>query len=168
MNEYELLYIVTPRRATAEVDQVGEWVAAQVTAGGGEVLSSRAWGRRRLAYPINHHTEGTYVLARLRMPAVAAVALEQALHIQEDVIRHMLIRGIMGEDGAPPEYVGERPRFQPRERFDSRGGFDSRGPGPDAPRAEVPAPAEAAPPDDAPAPSEPAAPAEAAVEESPA
>jgi hypothetical protein len=44
-----------------------------------------------------------------------AVTLEKALHIQEDVIRHMLIRGIMGSDEPPPEFVGsDRPRFAPR------------------------------------------------------
>lgn len=115
MNEYELIYIVTPRRAPAEVEQVGEWLATQVTSGGGEVLSTRTWGRRRMAYPINHNLDGTYVIARLSMPGPTAVALEKSLHIQEDVLRHMLIRGIMGSDDPPPEFVGsERPRFAPR------------------------------------------------------
>jgi small subunit ribosomal protein S6 len=115
MNEYELIYIVTPRRTPAEVDQVGEWLATQVTSGGGEVLSTRTWGRRRMAYPINHNLDGTYVIARLSMSAPTAVSLEKALHIQEDVIRHMLIRGIMGSDDPPPEFVGsDRPRFAPR------------------------------------------------------
>lgn len=115
MNEYELIYIVTPRRAPAEVDQIGEWLATQVTTGGGEVMSTRTWGRRRMAYPINHNLDGTFVIARLKMPATTAVTLEKSLHIQEDVIRHMLIRGIMGSDEPPPEFVGsDRPRFAPR------------------------------------------------------
>lgn len=115
MNEYELIYIVTPRRTPAEVDAVGEWLATQVAAGSGEVLSTRTWGRRRMAYPINHNLDGSYVIARLKMPATTAVTLEKSLHIQEDVIRHMLIRGIMGSDEPPPEFVGsDRPRFAPR------------------------------------------------------
>ena len=129
MNEYELIYIVTPRRAPAEVEQVGEWLATQVTSGGGEVLSTRTWGRRRMAYPINHNLDGTYVIARLSMPPSTAVALEKSLHIQEDVLRHMLIRGIMGSDDPPPEFVGsDRPRFAPRPPMGAE------------PRAEVQAP----------------------------
>jgi len=115
MNDYELLYIITPRKAPADVDAVIEWVGQQVTTAGGEILAVSNWGRRRLAYPINHHFEGTYVLQHLRMPPTGAVSLEAALHITEDVIRHMLTRDIVNPDAsAPPEYVGERPRFAPR------------------------------------------------------
>ena len=133
MNDYELIYIITPRRGPAEIEQIGTWLAGQVTSGGGEVLSSRTWGRRRMAYPIAHNLDGTYVIARLRMPAAAAVALDRALHIQEDVLRHMVIRGILGSDEAPPEFTSERPRFAPRPMPTERAEF----------RAPV-APAEAA------------------------
>ncbi|MCC6236189.1 MAG: 30S ribosomal protein S6 [Dehalococcoidia bacterium] len=172
MNEYELIYIVTPRRGPAEVEQLGTWLAGQVTSGGGEVLSSRTWGRRRMAYPIAHNLDGTYVIARLRMPAAAAVALDRALHIQEDVIRHMVIRGIMGSDEAPPEFTSERPRFAPRPVPTERAEFR-------APVAPVEAPvaaaasesvAEAAPEATAEAAPEPAteSSAEAAAEPAPA
>jgi len=158
MNDYELLYIITPRKAPADVDTVIEWVGEQVTAGGGEITKTNNWGRRRLAYPINHHFEGTYVLQHLRMPATAAVSLESALHITEDVIRHMLTRGIVDPEGAaPPEYVGERPRFAPRPAAPA--------PAPEASAETSEAPAEeaaAAPVAEAPAaPAAEAAPAEA-------
>jgi small subunit ribosomal protein S6 len=109
------VYIVTPRRSAAEVDTVISWIGDQVTAAGGEVLGVNNWGRRRLAYPINRDFEGTYVYTTLRMPTLATAALESAMHITEDVIRHLLIRGIMPYDGTPPpEFVGERPRSAPR------------------------------------------------------
>ena len=115
VREYELVYIVTPRKAAAEVDTVISWIGDQVTAAGGEVLGVNNWGRRRLAYPINRDFEGTYVYSTLRMPSTATAALESAMHITEDVIRHLLIRGIMPYDGSPPpEFVGERPRTAPR------------------------------------------------------
>lgn len=143
MNDYELIYIVTPRRAPAEVDEVGAWLEGQVTAGGGEVLSTRTWGRRRMAYPIAHNLDGTYVIARLRMPAPTAVSLERALNIQEDVLRHMLIRGIMGSDEPPPEFMTERPRFAPRPMPMDRG--EMRAPVADEAPAAAEAPVAAAP-----------------------
>ncbi len=115
VREYELIYIVTPRKAAAEVETVINWIGDQVTSAGGEILSVHNWGRRRLAYPIGHDFEGTYVYSTLRMPSAATGALNSAMQITEDVIRHLLIRGIMPYDGSPPpEFVGERPRTAPR------------------------------------------------------
>jgi small subunit ribosomal protein S6 len=170
MNDYELLYIITPRKAPADVDAVIEWVGQQVTSAGGETLATNNWGRRRLAYPINHHLEGTYVLQHLRMPSTAAVSLESALHITEDVIRHMLTRDIVNPDtSAPPEYVGERPRFGPRASAPAPA---AEAPVEAAPVAEAPAaepPADVAATAEAPeAPAAEAAPAEPVEEPAPA
>lgn len=81
MNEYELLYIVTPRRSADEVPQIVEWVEGLIGEAGGEVLTSNNWGRRRLAYPINGEFEGTYVLTTLRMPPAAAAGLEYSISL---------------------------------------------------------------------------------------
>ena len=180
VREYELVYIVTPRKAAAEVDTVITWIGDQVTAAGGEVLSTHNWGRRRLAYPINRDFEGTYVYTTLRMPTLATAALESAMHITEDVIRHLLIRGIMPYDGSPPpEFVGERPRTAPRptaapaaEQPTSAPDASSEEPAAEpAPTAEAEAPASsevaeapATPETEAVAAPEAEAPAEAAVE----
>ena len=112
MNEYELTYIVTARRATDAVSEVIDWVAGVIGDAGGEVLSVNNWGRRRLAYPIKHEFEGNYVFTTLNLPGENTGALESALTISEDVIRHLLIRGIIPSDGSPPpEFVGDRPRM---------------------------------------------------------
>lgn len=98
MNEYEMLYIVTPRRATDEVPGVIDWVNGLVTEGDGEVLAVDNWGRRRFAYPIEHEFEGTYVYMTVRLSPDSTRALESALVISEDIVRHLLIRGIIPSD----------------------------------------------------------------------
>lgn len=111
MNEYELLYIVSGRRPADSMSEIIDWLAGVIGDAGGEVLSVDNWGRRRLAYPINHEFEGNYVFTTLSLPAESTGAVEAALTISEDVIRHLLIRGIIHSDGSsPPEFVGERPR----------------------------------------------------------
>ncbi len=95
MNEYELLYIVHPRKSADEVPSVVEWVSGLVQQGGGEPLSVDNWGRRRLAYPIAHEFEGSYVLATFRLPPESTTALESQLVISEDIMRHILIHGII-------------------------------------------------------------------------
>lgn len=110
MNEYELLYIVSPRVPADDVVNAIERVNALVGAQGGEILSVDNWGRRRLAYPIRQYFEGTYVLTTMKMPPTGALALEAGLRLSEEVIRHLLIAGIV------PRTSGGRPREEREER----------------------------------------------------
>lgn len=100
LSEYELLYIVSPRVPADDVQNAIERVNALITGQGGEVLSVDNWGRRRLAYPIRQYFEGTYVLTTMELPPAGAVALEKALHLAEEVIRHLLISGIVPRTGS--------------------------------------------------------------------
>lgn len=161
MNEYELLYILSPRVPADDVANAIERVSAIITAQGGEVLSTDNWGRRRLAYPIRQYFEGTYVLVTLKMPPAGAVALEAGLRLAEEVIRHLLIAGIV------PRTSGGRPREE-REAFDAGSAPVAAMEAPVAPAAEAPAaeaPAAEAPVSEAPAASDAPAVAEAPAEE---
>lgn len=102
MSEYELLYIISPRVPADDVQNAIERVSAQIVSQGGEVLSVDNWGRRRLAYPIRQFFEGTYVLTTMEMPPAGAVGLEKSLILAEEVIRHMLISGIIPRTGGRP------------------------------------------------------------------
>ena len=50
------------------------------------------WGRRRLAYPIDRHREGSYHIILFEAPAEAIVELERSLLITEEVLRHLVTR----------------------------------------------------------------------------
>ena len=134
MNEYELLYVVSPRLTAEEAEGTAGRVRGLVENSGGEVLLADNWGRRRLAYPIGPHFEGTYVLKHLRLPPGAVAEFERALHISEDILRHLLVRGIVPDYGGPPEEEISGPRRETRR-------------GPRAAPPPEPSPA----PDDAPA-----------------
>jgi len=113
LNDYELLYIVHARRNVDETTAVVEWVNEQITSADGEILSDDNWGRRRLAYPIDHEAEGTYVLVTMKLPPTATSELEAKLVISEDIVRHMLMKGITDFEG-PTEQRLERPaQFAP-------------------------------------------------------
>ena len=138
MNEYELLYIVSPRVPADDVANAIERVNALVTGQGGEVLSVDNWGRRRLAYPIRQYFEGTYVLMTLKMPPTGAVAIEAGLRLSEEVIRHLLISGII------PRTSGGRPREEREEREQAFEATSAPAPvAAEAPATEAPAEPEA-------------------------
>jgi small subunit ribosomal protein S6 len=58
----------------------------------GEVTSVDVWGRRALAYPIDNHREGIYVLFQAKMPPSALSELERNLKLSEEIIRYLLIK----------------------------------------------------------------------------
>ena len=68
--------------------RLGELVADR----GGEVSKESSMGRRRLAYPIRHYHEGFYQVLAFRLPPENVDALEHQLRLDDDVLRHIVIR----------------------------------------------------------------------------
>lgn len=58
---------------------------------GGEVVSSRRWDERRLAYPIRHKRRGTYLLAYFRAPNEELPNVNRDLELNEGVLRYLLL-----------------------------------------------------------------------------
>ena len=109
------MYVISPRLMVEEADATIERIQGLVEDTGGEILMTDNWGRRRLAYPIKHHFEGTYVLTHITMPPDRIAGFERALNINENVLRHLLIRGVIpGYDGPPEEEVMYQRRASPR------------------------------------------------------
>ena len=50
------------------------------------------WGRRKLAFPIRKHLEGSYVVSQLKLEPSQAIGLAAGLRLSEDVLRHLLVR----------------------------------------------------------------------------
>jgi small subunit ribosomal protein S6 len=59
---------------------------------GGTIDSVEQWGKRKLAYPLKHFTEGSYVLTRFKLGVKLTRELEANLHISEEVLRHLLVK----------------------------------------------------------------------------
>lgn len=109
VNEYELMAVLHPRLTADETEGAIEFLKGQVTSNGGEIIDVDNWGRRRLAYPIDANYEGTYVLSTFRLPPEGTRPLEAQLLLSEDVIRHLLIRGIIPYEGEDPRQSQVRP-----------------------------------------------------------
>lgn len=94
MRRYELMLIIRPdapdERAAAVIDRA----TRHVVASGGQIIKVAPWGRRRLAYPIDRHRDGSYHIVVFEAPAEAIVELERSLQITEDVLRYLVTRAI--------------------------------------------------------------------------
>src|SRR4051812_47949156 len=63
-----------------------------------------AWGRRRLAYEIDHKGEGSYHLLNIDAEPETLAELSRILRITDGVMRHLAVRRIEGgSPGPPPE-----------------------------------------------------------------
>ena len=92
MNQYEVLYIIVP-----EIDEEATRAAIEkfkgiVEANGGEVTDVNEWGKRKLAYPIDYKTEGTYVLMSFNSAPEFPRELERNMKNDEQILRYMVTR----------------------------------------------------------------------------
>ena len=92
MNQYELLYIITPELDEEATKACVEKFSGVVTANGGEVVAVDEWGKRRLAYAIDYKTEGYYVLVTFNGDAALPAELERNCKIDEKILRYMVTR----------------------------------------------------------------------------
>ncbi len=92
LHDYELVVIISPEVLEEAVDGVMDRISQFITEGGGSVSTVEQWGKKRLAYPIKHFTEGSYVLTRFKLKPELSKELEASLNISEEVFRHLLIR----------------------------------------------------------------------------
>ncbi len=92
MHEYELVVVINPEIPEEDLPAAIERVTTAVTTRGGEVDDVTPWGRRKLAYPINRHVEGNYILTNIKLDPLRAHELESGFAISDDILRHMLIR----------------------------------------------------------------------------
>ena len=89
---YELVYILRPDIDDEALERKIENINSIITSHGGIVEDVQKWGKRKLAYPINHHMEGNYVLVRFKLDTSWCRELETNLKISEEIIRHLLIK----------------------------------------------------------------------------
>lgn len=90
--EYELVYILNPEISDDVLDTKVNNITQFITGKEGIIDSVDKWGKKKLAYPLKHHLEGNYVLAKFKMNPARCKELEANLRISEDVIRHLLIK----------------------------------------------------------------------------
>ena len=92
MNQYEVLYVITPELDEEADKVVMDKFADIITANGGEIEKTDVWGKRRLAYPIDYKTEGFYVLVTFSANPELPRELERNMRNDERLMRYMVTR----------------------------------------------------------------------------
>jgi small subunit ribosomal protein S6 len=92
MRRYELMLVLRPDVADDRSQAVIDRTTRQIVTSGGQIVKVAPWGRRRLAYPIDRHREGSYHIVLFDAPGEAVLELERGLLITEEVLRHLVTR----------------------------------------------------------------------------
>jgi small subunit ribosomal protein S6 len=90
--QYEVVYIVTPEAGEDVVAELHQQIESIVQRFGGNIEKTENWGRRRLAYDIAHHREGTYILEVINGPGELVHELDRRLKVIDQVVRHLVVR----------------------------------------------------------------------------
>jgi small subunit ribosomal protein S6 len=90
--QYELVYIVTPDASEQEIADLHTQIEQIVQRFGGTFDKTENWGRKRLAYDIGHHREGTYVVETITGSGELMKEIDRRLRVIDQVIRHLVVR----------------------------------------------------------------------------
>ena len=92
MRKYEIMYIIRPTVTEEERPQVIALLNEIFTSRGGELLEVNEWGMRDLAYEIQKHRKGYYVVLSVNCNDEARAEFDRVVRIREDIIRHLIIK----------------------------------------------------------------------------
>ena len=90
--KYELVYVVSPEASDDQIADLHTQVEAIVQRIGGAIERTDNWGRRRLAYEIGRHKEGTYVLEVINGTGELMKEIDRRIKVTDLIIRHLVVR----------------------------------------------------------------------------
>jgi small subunit ribosomal protein S6 len=91
-NVYEAMIIFDSNRFARERAGLPAEAEKMIKEGQGEVLVSRLWEERRLAYAINGQRKGTYWLIYFRGPSSMLTLLNRQWELHDSILRHLVLK----------------------------------------------------------------------------
>lgn len=92
MNNYEVLYILSPDLTEEEREALIAKFKKYVEDAKGSVAGIDKWGVKPLCYPIKFKNEGFYVLMNYSAPKEDSIAMGKLMLITEGILRHIIVK----------------------------------------------------------------------------
>jgi small subunit ribosomal protein S6 len=105
VSPYEILLMLDPELPEERQTEIVSRTRELIERGGGTWDSQDVWGRRKLAYEIDHKTDGAYHLLTFSAEPETLDEVSRVLKITDGVMRHMAVRRSERRPGgtvAPP------------------------------------------------------------------
>ncbi len=92
VNTYEGMFLLDSTKAAAAWDDTVKQVHDILTKHASEIVASRQWDERRLAYPINGHKKGTYLLTYFRTEGENLKEIVSDCHLNDVILRELILK----------------------------------------------------------------------------
>ncbi len=92
IRQYELIYVVASDATEQQIADLHTQVEEITGRYSGKLDKTENWGRRKLAYEIGPHKEGTYVLEVITGSGELMKEIDRRLRVSDQVIRHLTVR----------------------------------------------------------------------------
>jgi small subunit ribosomal protein S6 len=114
---YEVLLMLDAELPEERQEEIIKRARELIEKAGGRWVSHSPWGRRRLAYEINHKGEGSYHLLNLDAEPDTLTELSRILRITDGVMRHLAVRRVEGSAPGPPPEPEPEPQSVPEPAY---------------------------------------------------
>jgi small subunit ribosomal protein S6 len=90
-NVYEGLFIFDSDLYAKGPEDISSQIAGVIEQLGGEVLLSRLWDERKLAYPVKGHRRGTYWLSYFRIEPSIVKDITRQFQLNDSILRFLIL-----------------------------------------------------------------------------
>ena len=92
MRYYESLYIVNPSYEQDRLDEVMKTVSDKMGEYGFSIINHRLWGKKRLAYAIQKHKYGTFILLHYETETVENLdRFQRFMILEKPILRNQTV-----------------------------------------------------------------------------
>lgn len=89
---YEAMFLLDSGYASAHWDQAVKSIQEMLDRHGCEIIRMVKWDDRKLAYEIQHHKRGTYVLVYFTGPGLSVGRIERDVQLSETILRVLILK----------------------------------------------------------------------------
>ena len=133
VNTYEGMFLLDSAKVAVNWDDAVKHVHAILTKHEAEIVASRQWDERRLAYPVEGHKKGTYLLTYFRTEGSTLKEIVADCHLSDLILRELILKvpvklaehlvnlamtstpNVDAEEGGREEEQFDRPRRRRRD-----------------------------------------------------
>lgn len=91
-NLYEGMFLLDANRYSSDSQGVTNRVTSMLEKHGAELLASRPWDDRRLAYPVKGHRKAMYLLTYFRAEGPEVAKIEHECRLNEAILRQLILK----------------------------------------------------------------------------